>query len=285
MAVAPKIDRSTITVVVDELAGTDSDRGKVVVVGGGGDKRGARSEEGDVEGPQVLEWWANRESRVEADERPVGIGSSMERCDEGVGEMADGVKDLLGYDKEEGVVGEEGDDEDIDEEDAVENRELTNHGLGSGKTRKGLGVRNLEDILKGDVTADGDTEVCCDRAKRKERPGAGEEGGAEGCVGRRRRGGDDAAFVSIDTETGKIGELRDEEEGRGDNLNGGGSEGEIIRKGIRRDTRECGDTREERVVGDDEEERRERATLFDTPKNVDPVGEVPSKGGGNPNIL
>ena len=47
----------------------------------------------------------------------------MERGDEGVGETADGVKDLLGYDEEEGVVGEEGDDEDIDEEDAVENRE------------------------------------------------------------------------------------------------------------------------------------------------------------------
>ena len=52
-------------------------------------------------------------------------------------------------------------------------------------------------------------------------------------MGRRRGGGDDATFVSIDTETGKLGELRDEEEGRGDNLNGGGSEGEIIRKSIR----------------------------------------------------
>ena len=127
--------------------------------------------------------------------------------------------------------------------------------------------------------------MCCDRTKRKERPGAGEEGGAEGCVGRRRGGADDAAFVSIDTETGKFGELRDEEEGKGDNLNGGGREGEIIRKSIRRDTRESRDTREERVVGDDEEEGRERAALFDTPKNVDPVGEVPSKGGGNSNIL
>ena len=45
---------------------------------------------------------------------------------------------LLGYAEEEGVVREEGDDEDIDEKDAVENREPTNHGLGSGKTRKGL---------------------------------------------------------------------------------------------------------------------------------------------------
>ena len=138
MAVAPKIDGSTITVVADELTGTDTDGGKVEVVGGGGDKRGASSEEGDVEGPQVLEGRANRESRVEADKRPVGIGPTMERGDEGVGETADGVKDLLGNDEEEGVVGEEGDDEDIDEKDAVENREPTNHGLGSGKTRKGL---------------------------------------------------------------------------------------------------------------------------------------------------
>ena len=59
MAVAPKVDSSTITVVADKLTGTDADRGKVVVVGSGGDKRGASSEEGDVEGPQVFEWWPN----------------------------------------------------------------------------------------------------------------------------------------------------------------------------------------------------------------------------------
>ena len=92
--------------------------------------------------------------KIETHQGPVGIGTSMKRRDEGVSEMTDGVKDLLGYDEEEGVVGEEGDDEDIDEKDAVENRELTNHGLGSGKTRKGLGVRNLKDIFKGDVAAD-----------------------------------------------------------------------------------------------------------------------------------
>ena len=119
MAVAPKVDRSTVPVVVDELAGTDADSGEVVVVGGGGNEGGASSEERDVEGPQVLERWANRESRVEADKRPVGIGPIMERGDEGVGETADGVKDLLGNDEEAGVVGEEGDDEDIDEEDTV----------------------------------------------------------------------------------------------------------------------------------------------------------------------
>ena len=90
-------------------------------------------------------------------------------------------------------------------------------------------------------------------------------------MGTRRGGGDDATFVSIDTETGKLGELRDQEEGRGDNLNRGGSEGEIIRKGVRSDTRESGNTREERVIGDDEEEGRERAALFDTPKDVDPA--------------
>ena len=89
----------------------------------------------------------------------------MKRRDEGVSEMADGVKDLLGYDEEEGVVGEEGENEDVDEKDTVEHRELTNHGLGSGKTRQGLGVRNLEDIFKGDVAADGDTEVGCDGTK------------------------------------------------------------------------------------------------------------------------
>ena len=67
MTVTPEIDRRTVPVVTDKLAGTDADRGKVVVVGGERDKRGARSEEGDVEGPQVLEWWENRECRVEAD--------------------------------------------------------------------------------------------------------------------------------------------------------------------------------------------------------------------------
>ena len=69
MAVAPKVDSSTITVVVDELTGTDAERGKVVVVDSGGDKRGASSEEGDVEGPQVLECGRieNAESRQTRD--------------------------------------------------------------------------------------------------------------------------------------------------------------------------------------------------------------------------
>ena len=125
----------------------------------------------------------------------------------------------------------------------------------------------------------------CDRTKRKERPGAGEEGVAEGRVGRRRGRGDDTAFVSVDTKTGKLGELGDEEEGWGDDLNSVSGEGEIVGEGVRGDTRESGDTREERVVGDNEEEGRERAALFDTPKDVDPAREVPSKGGGNPNIL
>ena len=79
MAVAPKVDGSTITVVPDELTGTDTDGGEVVVVGGGGDEGGSCREEGDVEGPQVLEGRANRESRVEADKRPVGIGSTKSR--------------------------------------------------------------------------------------------------------------------------------------------------------------------------------------------------------------
>ena len=55
MAVAPKVNRSTITVVVDKLTGTDADRVEVVVVGGGEDKRGASSEKVDVESPEVLE--------------------------------------------------------------------------------------------------------------------------------------------------------------------------------------------------------------------------------------
>ena len=50
MAVAPKVDSSTITVVMDKLTGMDADRGQVVVVGSGKDNRGASSEEGDVEG-------------------------------------------------------------------------------------------------------------------------------------------------------------------------------------------------------------------------------------------
>ena len=138
MTVAPEIHRSAVPVVTDKLAGTDADGGEVVVAGGRGDEGGASSEEGDVEGPQVLEGRANREGRAETDQGPVGLGTTMERGDEGVGEVADGVKNLLGNDEEEGMVGEEGNDEDIDEKDAVEDRELTNHGLGSGKTRKGL---------------------------------------------------------------------------------------------------------------------------------------------------
>ena len=60
MTVTPEIHRRTVPVVTNKLAGTDADRGEVVVVGGGGDEGGTSSEEGDVEGPKVLEGWANR---------------------------------------------------------------------------------------------------------------------------------------------------------------------------------------------------------------------------------
>ena len=63
-------------------------------------------------------------------------------------------------------------------------------------------------------------------------------------MGRRRSGGDDAAFVSVDTKTGKLGELRDEEDG--DDLNSVSSEGEIVGKGVRGDTRESGERGEGR---------------------------------------
>ena len=43
----------------------------------------------------------------------------MKGSDEGVGESTDGGKNFSGYDKEESVVREEGNDKDVDEENTV----------------------------------------------------------------------------------------------------------------------------------------------------------------------
>ena len=135
MTVAPEIQRSTVAVVADELAGADANRGEVVVVGGGGDKRGASSEEGNVEGPKVRKGRANQKRRVETHQGSVGIGPTMERSNEGVGEAANGVKNLFGDNKEQSVVGKEGNNESINKEDTIRDRELAYHGSASTNSR------------------------------------------------------------------------------------------------------------------------------------------------------
>ena len=149
-------------------------------------------------------------------------------------EVTDGVEDFLGDNEEEGVVGKEGDDESVDEEDTIGDREAANHSLSHADTSEGFGVGDSENVFQGDLAADRDAQVSGGGAEGEEGPGASSERGPEGRVGRDGSGGYDTAFVSIDTKTGEEGERGNEGEGGGDSLHSESGEGEIIckRKGL-----------------------------------------------------
>jgi hypothetical protein len=64
MTAAPKIDGRSISVFRDELGRENIDDGEGVIVKGGVDKRGAGSEEGYVECPNIFQVRANAEKGV-----------------------------------------------------------------------------------------------------------------------------------------------------------------------------------------------------------------------------
>ena len=59
----------------------------------------------------------------------------MEGSNKSVGETTNGVKNLFGDNKEQSVVGKERNNESINKEDTIGNRELVHHGSGSTNSR------------------------------------------------------------------------------------------------------------------------------------------------------
>ena len=62
-------------------------------------------------------------------------------------ETADRIKNLFRNDKEESMVGEERDDENIDKQNTVGDRKRTHHRLGSADPGKGFVIGILEYVL------------------------------------------------------------------------------------------------------------------------------------------
>ena len=107
----------------------------------------------------------------------------MKRGDESVGEAADRVKNFFRDNKEECVIREEGDNENINKENTIKDGKLAHYRLGSTNPLEGLVEGTLEDVLQRNATANGNTEVSGDVAEREVGPGAGGEGGAESRIG------------------------------------------------------------------------------------------------------
>ena len=209
VAVTPEVDSRGVAVVFDELATAEANKGEEVVVGGGSDEGRANSKERDVDSPKVLEGRANREEQVEADQGLVSVSATVERSDQLNNQAADGLIELVRDDEEEGVVGEEGDDESVDEEDPVRNGKVLEDVLGPLQP----GDRLLEGVGESDLTADDNPQVGRRGAEGKIGPGAAEELSTEGVVGGGRGRGDNTTFVAINAQTREARKDGDEDEG------------------------------------------------------------------------
>ena len=213
VTVTPKVDSRGVAVVFDELATAEANKGEEVVVGGGSDEGGANGKERDVDSPKVLEGRANREEQVEADQRLVGVGATVERSDQLNNQAANGLIELVRDDEEEGVVGEEGDDESVDEEDPVRNGKVLEDVLGPLQPGDRLLEGALEDVGESDLAADDNPQVGRRGADGKIGSGAAEELSTEGVVGGSRGRGDNTTFVAIDAQTREAQKNGDEDEG------------------------------------------------------------------------
>ena len=119
MATAPKIDRSRISVVADVHVDTDVKVGKQVIVGRGVvEEGGPNGQKRNVEGPDVFEGQLEGKNVLSTHLGIVSEGTPVEGDDN----LGNGTFDFFpnsGWqDKKEPVVGEKGDNEDIDKKDA-----------------------------------------------------------------------------------------------------------------------------------------------------------------------
>ena len=213
VTVTPEVDSRGVAVVFDELATAEANVGEEVVVGGGSDEGGANSKERDVDCPEVFEGRANREERVEADQGLVSVSATIERSDQLNNQATNGLIELVRDDEEEGVVREEGDDESVDEEDPVRNGKVLEDVLGPLQPGDRLLEGALEDVGKSHLAANDNPQVGRRGAEGKIGPGAADELSTEGVVGGGRGRGDNATFVTIDTQPRETREDGDEDEG------------------------------------------------------------------------
>jgi hypothetical protein len=118
VAVTPEVHSRGIAVILDKFTLPQADGREKVVIGGSGDERGARSEKSHIKGPKILKGGPYREEELERDQRVVGIGTPIEGGNYLANKFFEGGVKFFGEDEEEKMVGEEGNDEGVDEENA-----------------------------------------------------------------------------------------------------------------------------------------------------------------------
>jgi hypothetical protein len=122
---------------------------------------------------------------VGADEGFISESAAVKRSDGKPNSFLDGVIHVRGENEKKHVVREERNDEGVDKEEFLVERELLKERAVEGEAVAGLGDRRSEHLLQSDIPANRDAQVGSVIDKGKVRPGAASEEGANGEVVRR----------------------------------------------------------------------------------------------------
>ena len=285
VATTPKVDRRGVAVVADGEVEAEVDGREEVVVGGGDDELRAGGEEGEVEAEEVLKRGSDVEGEVGADEGGVGKGATVEGGDRQTDRFLQGGVEVGGKNEEEHVIGEEGNDEGVDEKDLFVKGEAGEDGAVEGEAREGLGDRGGEHPFKGNLSANRDTKMGALAGERQVGPRAGRDEIANPMVARGGGSGENQALGLVNTKAGNDREAVDKGEGRGDGRKVGGGDSEVISKGVEGKIGEEGEGGQQRVVGYDEEEGGEGATLLNPASDGNPNVRGGAEEGGNGDIV
>lgn len=214
MTVTPEVNSRRVAMVTNELAMAEADVGKEVVVGSGSNEGGTNGKKRDVNRPEILESRADRVERVKANQGLIGVSTAIERSDQLNNQATDGLIELTRDDEEEGVVGEKGDDERVDEEDPIRDREVLEGVLGPLHPGDRLLVGVLEDIGQCHLASDDNPQVGRRSTEGQIGPGAAEEFRTENVISGGRGRGNHTAFVAVNTQPREVRKEGDKGESR-----------------------------------------------------------------------
>lgn len=171
----PEIVGSSVTMFGNEHVAVHFGPTKGAVVVGRVNEGRADSEKGEVEGPHVLEGRLDGENSVGAHQRLISVGSTVERHNGRRDRAFDGSPKLGRQDKEKAMIREQGDDKDVDEENAGGEGERAKEGATATELVQGLGHRGFPNVVQGNRSANRDAQMDTRLAEGETRPGGGPE--------------------------------------------------------------------------------------------------------------